>query len=102
MARPRALDPAAAHEAISRLLSGGSDPISFPRHALERSEERQFSRRDVRHVLMTGTIGSQPTWDDRFEQWKYRVQGRDLDGEELTLIVSIEPEWERIAIITGF
>ena len=51
---------------------------------------------------MTGTIGSQPKWDDRFEQWKYRVQGRDLDGEELTLIVSIEPEWERIAIITGF
>ena len=56
----------------------------------------------MQHVLTTGTVGSDPEWDDRFENWKYRVTGTDLDGDELTLIVGIDPAWNRITVITGF
>ena len=42
------------------------------------------------------------SWDERYGNWKYRVSGTDLDGESLTVIVAIEPEWARLTIITGF
>jgi hypothetical protein len=30
------------------------------------------------------------------------VSGTDLDGEELTVIVALDPAWARLTIITGF
>lgn len=75
--------------------------MSFTRHAGERSDERNFDRRDVEHVLKTGRFG-QPSWDERYRNWKYPVSGTDLDGENLTVIAAIEPAWARLTIITGF
>lgn len=102
MGRPRALGTADAYATIQRLLARGTEAISFAHHGHQRAREREFNRRDVQHVLTTGTVGVDPEWDARFEQWKYRVAGRDLDGEDLTLIVAIDPQWNRITIITGF
>lgn len=50
------LDPIDAFETIQRLLADGTDAISFPRHAQERAEERQFTHRDVQRVLTTGPL----------------------------------------------
>ena len=99
--RPPPLNPVEAFEAIQRLLEGGSDAISFARHARQRSRVRQFNRRDIEHVLRRGTVGD-PTWDDRFRNWTYRVRGADLDGDELTVVIALDPAWARITIITGF
>ena len=46
--------------------------------------------------------GASPEWDSRFENWKYRVTGTDLDGQELTLIVALDLAWSRITVVTGF
>ena len=97
-----ALGPVEAFETIQRLLADGSDAISFSRHVYRRAAQRQLDRRDVQRVLTTGTVGSSPEWDDRFQNWKYRVTGTDLDGEELTLIIALDPPWGRITIITGY
>lgn len=96
---PSPLTPAEAREAVHRLLQ--LDAMSFTRHAGERSDERNFDRRDVEHVLKTGRFG-QPSWDERYRNWKYPVSGTDLDGENLTVIAAIEPAWARLTIITGF
>ena len=98
--RPSPLTPAEAREAVHRLLQ--LDAMSFAGHARERCRERNFDRRDVENVLKTGRFGHQPSWDERYGNWKYRVSGTDLDGESLTVIVAIEPEWARLTIITGF
>ena len=102
METPRPLDPREAYEAIQRLLDGTSDALSFSRHAGGRAAERGFTRRDDQHVLTHGTVGSCPEWDSRFQGWKYRVAGTDLDGDDLTFIVSIDVPFNRIVIITGF
>ena len=98
----RPLSPVEAFETIQRLLKSDPDPISFPRHARQRAAARRFDRRDVQHVLRTGTVGGKPEWDSRFENWKYRVTGTDLDGQELTLIVALDLAWSRITVVTGF
>ena len=43
-----------------------------------------------------------PEWNERFGDWTYRVSGTDLDGDDLTVVVALDPEWARITIITGF
>ena len=101
MDRLPALTPIEAFEAIQRLLEPGLGAISFARHAREQALKRNFNRRDVEHVLRTGHVGK-PFWDEQFRNWKYPVSGTDLDGEELTVIVALDPAWARITIITGF
>ena len=59
----------------------------------------QHARR--KHVLTTGVVGN-PAWDERFGNWTYRVRGTDLDGDDLTVIIALDPAWTRITIITGF
>ena len=98
--RPLPLNPIEAFQAIQSLLEGGSDAISFARHARERGRARRFDRRDIEHVLRNGTVGD-ATWNDRFRNWTHRVRGADLDGEELT-VIALDPAWARITIITGF
>ena len=79
----------------------GPDVIAFTRHAEDRRADRSFNRRDAERVLTNGTVAPNPEWDERFQNWKYRITGRDLDNDELSLIVAIEPSNQRITIITG-
>jgi len=37
-------------------------------------------------------VSPTPEWSDAARQWKYRITGRDIDGDELTLVVAIEPD----------
>ena len=99
--RPPPLSPVDASKAIRHLLEGGTDAISFARHARERGRARRFNRRDIEHVLTNGTVGD-ASWDDRFRNWTYRVRGADLDGDDLTVVIALDPVWARITIITGF
>ena len=94
---------AEAHDEIQRaLLKRGLGAISFTRHVQERGAlERDFSSRDVEHVLSKGTVGI-PTWDGDFKNWICVVRGTDLDGDELNVVVGLDPAWERITVITGF
>ena len=96
------LTPAEAQEEIRRLLlQRGLGAISFVRHARERAHTRNFDERDVEHVLENGIV-DEPVRDERYGNWKYRVSGTDVDGEDLTVIVALDPAWERITIVTGF
>ena len=96
------LTPTEAYEEIQRLLQQrGLGAISFAPHARKRARERHFSTRDVEHVLRTGAVGN-PDWNERSRNWTYRVSGADLDGDDLTVVVALDPAWARITIVTGF
>ena len=63
----------------------------FSRHAEERMHEYDVSRLDVQSVVRRGAvIDVQP--DGRL-----RVQGRDLDGRDIEVVVA--PEEERLIIV---
>ena len=42
-----------------------------------------------------------PEWHEPTARYRYRVCGRDYDGEPLTVVVTIEPDMGLISIITG-
>ena len=47
-------------------------------------------------------VSTNSTGMSGFGSWKCRVRGTDVDGDDLTVIVALDPAWERITIITGF
>jgi hypothetical protein len=100
MDRPKALSPIEAHEIIQRLLDL-HDTLSFSSHARDRMRQRHFTVDDTHLVLHRGTISPTPVWDDQFQNWQYRISGRDCDNVPLVLIVALEPELGRITVITG-
>lgn len=101
MRRPRPRTRAETSAAIQRLLEPGLGAIGFTDHAREQARKRNFNLRDVEHVLRNGSIG-EPSWNEQFGNWTYRVSGTDLDGEDLTVVLVLDPAWARITIITGF
>jgi len=89
-------------EAIQTILGRlTTSAVGFTAHARQRARERQFTSDDVRRVLTRGRVAREAEWDERFGNWKYTINGRDNDGYPLAIVVAIEPEFERITVITG-
>ena len=97
---PKPLTPAEAHAAIQRLLEL-RDSIGWTQHARNRARDRRFTADDVRRVLVRGTVSPDPQWDEQFQNWHYKVSGRDYDDEPLAVIIALEPHLGRITLITG-
>jgi hypothetical protein len=94
------LIPPEAVEAIQRILAR-TDSLSFTAHARQRARERRFDADDVHNVLTRGTVSPNPQWSDQFGNWTYLVKGHDLDNERLAVVIALEPDLDRITIITG-
>lgn len=63
---------------------------------------RGVSMLDVTHALKTGEIRRDPEWDDGHANWKYRVEGQDTDGDDLTTVVVIIEADLTLRIVTVF
>ncbi len=63
--------------------------------------KRNFTASDVLKVLSTGKLLKRREYDNKYQNWKYRVEGEDVEGEKLTLIFSINREKDAIILITG-
>jgi len=63
---------------------------------------RGASALDVTHALENGEIVGSPEWDDIYSNWKYRVEGKDTDGEDLTSITVIIEANATLRIVTVF
>lgn len=100
MPPPPPLSPTEAYEAIQKLLEL-RDSIGWTTHARQRARERRFTADDVRRVLVHGTVGTQPTWNDVHQNWCYKVSGRDYDGVPLAVVIALDTKSERITLITG-
>ena len=49
-----------------------------------------------------GQVIRDAEWDSDFSNWKYRVEGTDIDGEELTAITVIFDEDFSLLVVTVF
>jgi hypothetical protein len=64
--------------------------------------KRGVSLSDVINVLRDGEIVREPEWDAGHEQWKYRVECIDTEGDELCAITVIFDADATLLIVTVF
>jgi len=67
--------------------------VVFTRHALEEMGEARATENDVLHALREATACRASERD------RWRVEGKDLDGDDLTVVVVIE---DGVVVVTVF
>jgi hypothetical protein len=70
-------------------------------HCRERMDERDVTVDDILHSTLRGKIET-VEWDSDYQNWKCKVKGTDVDGNELAVIVSICEQEEWALCITVF
>jgi len=51
--------------------------------------ERGVDDLDIAHLLKNGQIIREAEWDCDYQNWKYRVEGTDIEGVDLVSILVI-------------
>lgn len=64
--------------------------------------KRGVTSADLLSCLTGGQVVRQAEWSDDHNNWKYRVEGQDLDTDELTAIAVIIEEDLTVIVITVF
>jgi hypothetical protein len=101
MAKPDRLLPHEAKRIILLILEQGYVEYSY--HCLQDSmPKRQVTMLDVVNTLKTGQIVRDPEWDEGYQSWKYRVEGVDMEADDLTAITVIFAADLTLYIITVF
>ena len=100
MEKPPCLSPAEAQRKIRLILEEGTIYISG--HCRRRMRTRGVDDLDIAHVLEKGQIIRQAEWEPDHENWKYRVEGTDIEGDELTAITVVFEADLSLAIVTVF
>lgn len=95
------LTPDEAKRQITLFLDEGIVEPSF--HCRQESmRKRNISMLDIMNALETGEVIKEPEWDDTFQNWKYRVEGADTEGDELTAVTIIFDVNMTLFIVTFF
>jgi hypothetical protein len=81
------LDPKEAESRINGIAKLGY--ITPTGHLSERMKERGYDFQDLEQVLSVGKVRELPEYDEKHNQWKYKVEGNVIDGEKATVIVTI-------------
>ena len=101
MIKPIPLSPTDAKAHILSILEDGD--IKFSSHLRhERMKERSLTANDIRSALRNGEILRPAEWEEKYQNWKYRLEGKDLLGQDLSVITVIITKDLKLIIITAF
>lgn len=101
MSRPRKLSPNEAKRILLLILEEGR--ITFTDHCKNDSmPKRNVTSQDVEHLFEYGEVSQRVVWSDEYNDWKYKVEGTDIDGEELFAITVIIEANLMARVITVF
>ncbi len=98
---PKKLSSKEAKTKILQILETG-EIIPTWYHAKQRMKQRDVTDDDIKEVLTNGEIKRLAEWDDRYKNWKYRVEGTDIEGEELRIITIIVEQDHLLRILSVF
>jgi hypothetical protein len=62
--------------------------------------ERSVTTLDVEHLLGKGQVIREAEWDSDCCNWRYRVEGTDIEGDELTAITVIFEQNFSLLVVT--
>jgi len=100
-AKPPRLSPLEATRKIRLIVEEGTTDYSG--HCWhERMPERNVSTLDVEHVLGRGRVIREAEWDSDYWNWKYRVEGTDIEGDDLIAITVIFEQDFSLLVVTVF
>lgn len=101
MSKPNSFSANEAKDKIQVILNDGMVELSV--HCRRESmPKRGVTMLDVVNALRLGEIRRAPEWDDVHSNWKYRVEGEDIDGDELIAITLIIESDLTLYIVTVF
>lgn len=101
MSTTAALTADEAKEKIALILDEGAIELSFHCRS-ESMRKRGVTMLDIVATLKTGDIRRAPEWDGEHSNWKYRVEGKDIEGDELTAVTLIIETDMQLYIVTVF
>jgi hypothetical protein len=85
------------HARLHNILADKDREIRFSRHALEEMEADQITAPDVLRVLTTGQV----TWFEKKKDDIIHVEGRDVDGRRIRVVVGLRDTVKVLMIITA-
>lgn len=94
-------EPYSPNDAIIRIRSIlQTGRLIIRSHCCDQMSLRNVDDLDIRKVLEeNGSINSQPELDTKHLKWKYKVEGHDIEGDKLSVIVNIvENRWIVVTI----
>lgn len=87
--------------AVSRAVLYGTFRETF--HSADERSYRNVTQEDMLQMLQGAwTLVGQAEFSEEHHNWKYRLRGTDIEGDELTLVVAIDPDENRITVISKF
>ncbi len=95
------LSPDEAKRLILLILEQGT--TEFSAHCLHESmPKRSATTVDVVNALKAGEIIREPEWSEEHQNWKYRVEGADTEGDDLKVNTVIIESDLCLFIVTVF
>jgi hypothetical protein len=88
-----------ATDLVRHCLSSGK--VRYGRHFKEELANEALAIQDAYHVLKRGVILREPEQDIRTGEWKYRMEGADVEGKRLAVVFCFK-EAEATFLITIF
>jgi Domain of unknown function (DUF4258) len=73
--------------------------VQYHPHFVERCRERGIDPQDAQYVLRKGIIYDEPELDVRFQEWRYKVEGRPPDGDRLKVIIAFLKR-DKVLVVT--
>ena len=73
--------------------------VEYHPHFEKRCRERGVDPLDAQYVLRRGIIYDEPELDIRFQEWRYKVEGKPPDREKLKVVIAFL-ERDEVLVIT--
>jgi len=70
-------------------------------HFLRALKDDGLALVDAMPVLKTGIVYQEPEFDVGFQQWRYKVEGRELGGRWIAIVFAFSGP-EQVLLITAF
>ena len=87
--------------AVTRIILNGT--YRETKHSAKHRSYRNVTDDDIQSMLLgPWVLKAAPEWDDKHKNWKYPLAGKDIDGDELVLVVALNMEEQMITVITKF
>jgi hypothetical protein len=109
MTKTQGLNAASATTRIHELAASSETEWSFGdyvgsdgnTHALKEMDKDGIDHADALYVLKRGRVTS-CEFDTHYLEWRYRVQGRNVDGKKMVFVVCVSESEGKIKIVTAW